>query len=83
MEVIYLILSAPCWYFFEIVIISKLNILKIKTFFFRARDDSFYENILQIKTDLKLGLEDFDKKWVAYEQVKTFNLINFRNILMS
>jgi hypothetical protein len=27
----------------------------------------------QIKQELKVGLEDFDKKWVSYEQVKYYN----------
>ena len=47
--------------------VIKSNIYKI--IYYRARDDSFYENINHVKVDLKKGLEDFDKKWVAYEQV--------------
>jgi hypothetical protein len=35
----------------------------------RAKDDSFHESVNQIKADLRTGLEEFDKKWVSYEQV--------------
>jgi hypothetical protein len=35
----------------------------------RITDDSFFENIQQIKTDLRKGLEEFDNNWVTYEQV--------------
>jgi hypothetical protein len=42
----------------------------IRSAYQKASDDSFYENIQQIKQELKLGLEEFDKRWVTYEQVK-------------
>jgi hypothetical protein len=41
----------------------------IRSAYQRASDDSFYKNIQQIKTKLKQGLEEFDRKWVTYEQV--------------
>ncbi len=40
----------------------------------KITDDSFFENIQQIKTDLRKGLEEFDKNWVTYEQVMRINL---------
>jgi hypothetical protein len=51
----------------------------IRTAYQKATDDSFYENIQQIKTELKQGLEEFDKRWVTYEQVRVY-IYDFRTI---
>ncbi len=40
----------------------------------RITDDSFFENIQQIKSEIRKGLEEFDSNWVSYEQVELFNL---------
>jgi len=40
-----------------------------------AKEDFFNQNVAQIKSDLKHGLEEFDKNWVAFEEVFFFVLI--------
>lgn len=58
-----------------------MNIIKIILIYFlsRIKDDSFYENAQQIKNNLKKELEDFDIKWVNYEQKYINELIYIEN----
>ncbi len=40
----------------------------------------FYENVNQIKIELKNGLEEYDKNWVAFEEVNLFYFSNIKSI---
>ncbi len=40
----------------------------------------FYENVNQIKIELKNGLEEYDKNWVAFEEVNLFYFANIESI---
>ena len=56
--------------------VSFCSLVKLfRECFMKLRDESFYGNIKQVKSELKKGLCEFDQQWVTYEEAYINELI--------